>query len=80
MQNGICPKCNSNEIVTSVDTAGVGFESTLKVLLGKLIISTRKWASYLCMNCGYFENFLLDREKLDAIRADPGKMGWKKVG
>jgi hypothetical protein len=47
--------------------------------MGIAMNSTSDWVTYLCTNCGYFENFITKREWLDKITADPQGMRWKKV-
>jgi hypothetical protein len=41
--------------------------------------ATSRWMTYLCLDCGYFENYVVDQEKLDRIRSNPEKSGWKEL-
>jgi len=40
---------------------------------------TRKWQTYLCAACGYYENYVLDEVKIARIVDDPQNAGWKKL-
>ena len=40
---------------------------------------TRQWVTYLCADCGYFENYVTDKEKIAQIVADPSRSGWRKL-
>jgi len=80
MKKGQCPKCKSENVATSGDKGGVGFDDSLMtILFGKGWAGTQKWATYLCLDCGFYENYVEDREKLDQIQSDLEKRGWKKV-
>lgn len=80
MKKGHCPKCTSEKVVVSAGKGGVGFaDSLISILFGRGWAGTQKWITYLCLNCGYFENYVEDREKLDQIQVDPEKRGWKNV-
>lgn len=46
---------------------------------GKGMSSTKLWQTYLCLDCGYFENYLTDRKLLDKIKTNLAKSNWKKV-
>jgi hypothetical protein len=79
MKKGQCLKCKSGNVVTSQDKGGVGFDSGISILFGKYLAGTQKWTTYLCLDCGYYENYVEDREKLAQIQSDLEKTGWKKV-
>ena len=80
MKNGECPKCGSHEIYTSPDD-GDGFGGNESSSLNCGLRSTEKWQTYLCANCGYYENYLTDRNLIADIIAGRKKMGgWKKIG
>lgn len=72
-----CPKCSSEKMF--MRARGVGTDTNLYVGMGIAMNSTSDWVTYLCTNCGYFENFITKREWLDKITADPQGMRWKKV-
>lgn len=79
MKNGQCPKCNSREVYASVDGGGIGDGFSLHVLDGGSMAPTRQWQTFLCVTCGYYENYLLDEVKIARIVEDPQKAGWKKL-
>jgi hypothetical protein len=80
MKNGQCPKCDSREIYASADGGGIGDGFNLLVLTQEeSMTSTRQWQTFLCVSCGYYENYLLDEDKIARIIDDPQKAGWKKL-
>jgi predicted nucleic-acid-binding Zn-ribbon protein len=79
MKNGKCPKCNSESIVMSANGGGVGYGQKIYISLGLGMSATSRWMTYLCLDCGYFENYVVDQEKLDRIRSNPEKSGWKEL-
>src|SRR5688500_7704740 len=79
MKNGQCPKCNSREVYSSIDGGGIGDGFSVQVLDGDSMKSTRQWQTFLCVTCGYYENYLLDGTKIARIVENPQKAGWKKV-
>ncbi len=79
MKNGQCPKCNSREIYVSADGGGIGEGFRVSVLNESSMVPTRHWQTFLCVACGYYENYLLDEGKIAKIVEDPQKAGWKKV-
>lgn len=79
MKNGTCPNCGSREIYASLDKGGIGEGFAIHVLDGGGMVPTRKWQTFLCAQCGHYENYLLDEAKIAKIVEDPLKAGWKKV-
>jgi predicted nucleic-acid-binding Zn-ribbon protein len=84
MRSGKCPKCGSTEIFQSHDPqtgGGIGWGESpeyLRVLAKWGATMTKKWETFLCGNCGYFENYIMDREILDVFLHDP-EYHWVKV-
>ncbi len=79
MRTGKCPKCNSQEVYLSEDGGGIGgHELSVEVKNGGPRI-TYKWQTCLCATCGYYENYLLDRQMIASIKTNPKKEGWKKL-
>jgi hypothetical protein len=59
---------------------GVGFNQEVLVQTQpEAMNGTRQWVTYLCANCGYFENYLTDKDKIAQIVADPTKATWRKL-
>jgi hypothetical protein len=67
------------EIYSSLDGGGIGDGFSVLVLNGESMGPTREWQTFLCVNCGYYENYLLDEVKIARIVEDPKKAGWQKV-
>jgi hypothetical protein len=79
MKNGQCPKCNSRDIYASLDGGGIGDKFSIHVLDKGSMAPTQKWQTFLCATCDYYENYLLDEEKIARIVENPNKAGWKKI-
>ena len=86
MKKGVCPKCGSLEVYKfggADNTGGIGwFGEDGKVTLA---VKDNGWRptwgheTTLCCNCGFYENYLVDNERLNNIHSNPEKAGWKKV-
>ena len=72
-----CPKCNSSNVFTKKGS-GVGFDAVIWVGLGIGMKSTSEWVTYLCVECGYFENYLVHQDWLNKIKMEPEKHNWRK--
>ena len=81
MKNGTCSKCKSNNVVMSAsEYGGVGPGLQMMVMgEGNGMSSTKLWQTYLCLDCGYFENYVTDRKLLDRIKVNLAKSNWKMV-
>jgi predicted nucleic-acid-binding Zn-ribbon protein len=80
MLNGICPKCQSDEVYrdSNVKTFVTGYLFMLnKVAVKNAILAPAlvRFDNFLCRNCGYLERYVMDRP----ARASPTKH-WKRVG
>ena len=69
MRNGKCPKCNCTTV--HVKRNGISFGN------GGIHVLTSEWVSkpmpldhYVCTTCGYFESYLVDKAKLEAIERE----------
>lgn len=79
MKDGKCPKCNSNNVYRREKGIDWGSESQwIEIWTGEPGGSpAHEWAgfdSYVCVDCGYFETYILKQTALDEIRAK-----WAKV-
>jgi len=55
MKSGTCPKCNSTNVLKKAK--GVSFRSyPIRVNTGGMMIGGSEFDSYVCADCGYFEN------------------------
>lgn len=80
MKNGICLKCDSPTVYVSE----MGFQQErylmpLGGMLDGVMPVTRR--NYVCTNCGYFEEYLVERAALEKIAemAKNEKRGWLQV-
>ncbi|HXF84700.1 MAG TPA: hypothetical protein VNK49_04865 [Anaerolineales bacterium] len=77
MKDGKCPKCKSDKVY--VKRRGISHSSSS----GVYIYISSEWATrpaldvdhYICTACGYFEAYVEDKARLEAVAKD-----WKKVG
>lgn len=80
MKNGICVKCGSAAVCTSE----MGFQQdAYRMPLGGIfdgVISVTR-LDYVCTQCGYYEEYIVEREALDKIAemAKAGKRDWRRV-
>jgi hypothetical protein len=71
MKNGICPKCNGNEVYWF---AGSGFANEA-LNLTKGFIAKGTWPDkYVCVGCGYLEYYLPSPDDLQVVREK-----WERV-
>ncbi len=74
MKNGICPKCGSKAVYSGVDVLMKGGGH------GSNTIPITSWTmarldNYVCVDCGFVESYIADREKLEKIIEK-----WPRVG
>jgi len=73
VRTGRCPKCGSSSIYTRRN--GIGEESGARYIHGLSLITTvTPVDTYLCTDCGYFENYIVDKGKLSTAAEK-----WDKV-
>jgi predicted nucleic-acid-binding Zn-ribbon protein len=82
MRKGICLKCGSKEVYQCYVPAyggGIRWEGCNHINLTTQwsCEPTREWVSYICTNCGYYENYILDRKVLELVKK-PENL-WVKV-
>jgi len=80
MKNGICVKCASPTIYTSE----MGFQQdTYLMPLGGVFdgVMPIKRRNYVCAECGYYEEYLVEKEALEKIMemAKHERRGWRQV-
>jgi predicted nucleic-acid-binding Zn-ribbon protein len=67
-----CPKCQSKEVFTNDNIGKFGYRNTLQVSIFQRIAV----ATYICTNCGYFEEYASESAK---VKLDSLKKVWKKA-
>jgi len=75
LKSGTCPKCGSTDVYTNTGQNKRGERMQLPV-------SSMKWYfldTYICTNCFHFEEYVSDKEKMDAGIVDKIKKEWNKV-
>jgi len=85
MKNGTCPKCGGVQVYhcrIPKNGGGVSQAEDCRYLFLQDIYTvqmTLEWESYLCTDCGYFENYCLDQALMEKITGDSKKTTWAKV-
>ncbi len=86
MRDGKCPKCGKNNVYRcQVPGQGGGISSSeenSRLLYIRDVYCwefSKDWETFLCLECGYFENYIFDKALLTKITANPQKSAWKKV-
>ena len=76
MKNGTCPKCSQSTVHSSKRGISYAARGSFYVnnLKSMLIVPTNEYTDYVCTNCGYYETYLNDAEKLKQIASE-----WSKV-
>ena len=74
MKKGTCPKCYSSNVFKSENGISLGgHTSTLSMFTGSMSMPAA-CESYVCVDCGYFENYIITQERLHEVQ-----MKWTKV-
>ena len=77
MKDGLCPKCASNQVYKKNEGIGIGTLNGLGrfVISGYFFSDETNCDSYICVKCGYFENYITNPEALAKVGEK-----WEKVG
>ena len=67
----LCTKCQSNDIVRIEGQTGA-YGSGNNIPIGLTMFSAVKVARFLCLNCGFSEEWIESREDLEKIRSKKG--------
>ncbi len=70
-----CPKCNSEEVYT--DT--IYTKSSERMILPVSGFTRIYFDIYVCINCGYFEEYVADKDLKDEKKIDKIKKNWKRM-
>jgi len=74
MKSGQCPKCNTTTVYKKSEGIAFGDGRNIKVYTSAVTIPVPS-EDYVCTNCGYFERYIMDRDKLDSVAQN-----WENVG
>lgn len=77
LQTGKCPKCSGNEIYTNKLTQKAGERCVIAIApisFAKLFVD-----SYICLACGYLEEYTSNDDLNDAGKIDKIKEEWLKI-
>lgn len=78
MKQGTCVKCGGTEVYSNENLPPRGDRSNVPGHDGKS--SSKLWINtYVCTECGYFEEYLRNDVLNDENRINKVKMNWKKV-
>lgn len=66
---GICPKCNSKNILRIPGKAGA-YGSGNNITTGMTIFSSVKVTRYMCCDCGYLEEWIDDKDDIEKLKAN----------
>ncbi|MBE2254778.1 MAG: hypothetical protein IAE65_01130 [Ignavibacteria bacterium] len=75
IKKGKCPECNGSQVYTNKSDALRGERSTIA-------ISSFRWfrlESYVCLDCGFFAEFIKDEDLKDMKKIEKVKSNWQKV-
>jgi hypothetical protein len=75
LKSGTCPKCQSKEVYTTKGQAKRGERMTLVVSSWKSFFLD----TYVCTECGHFEEYISDEEMQDRKTWEKMKESWNKV-
>ena len=75
IKSGKCPVCGSDEVYTDNTSVKRG---------ERMIIPVTGWSRlfldiYICTNCGYFKEFIAEKDLKDEKKITKIKEHWKKV-
>jgi hypothetical protein len=85
MKKGACPKCGGENIYhcrVPKNSGGINPSEDCHYMFLHDVYTwqlTVEWETYLCVDCGYFENYCLDRALMAKVTGNPQNLVWKKV-
>lgn len=75
LKSGTCPRCGSNEVYTTKDKYRANYRSVVLVSALKAF----RVDTYACIQCGYFEEYIMEKDLQNKKIIQKVKEGWKKV-
>jgi len=73
MKSGQCPKCNNPTVYKKTEGIAFGDGRNIKVYTSAVTMPVPT-EDYVCTTCGYFERYVMDKEKLQAVTET-----WEKI-
>ena len=74
MKNGKSPNCGASSVYTSEGGIKYGKGGVYVENLDEMVVAPIPYQSYVCTQCGHFENYIFDQAKLRKI-----EQKWKRV-
>ncbi len=65
MKDGICPKCHSTNVFTK--ERGTWWGEGLRLSTRFMDKVDLHYQTYICTECGYFENYVTDKDELAKV-------------
>lgn len=65
MKDGKCPRCASSNVFTKRE--GISLDTTGVYVHTSMMTRASKADDYICTDCGYFERYIADAEKLEDV-------------
>ncbi len=85
MRTGICPKCGSTNVFSCKKPnqgGGVHYSSEhpfcLRLRNTYSWRNVENWETCLCSDCGYFENYILDKDSIELVVSSADSI-WEKI-
>jgi hypothetical protein len=75
MKSGICPECSCTDVFTDFALPKRGDRMIIPITGMRMLFTD----CYVCLNCGYFEEFIVDKDLKDDKKISKIKETWGKV-
>ena len=75
MKSGICPVCGCNDVFTDSSLPKRGDRMVIPISGMRMLFTD----CYVCLECGYFEEFIVENDLRDDKKREKIKLTWKKV-
>lgn len=74
-ESGKCPQCGASEIYTDANMPSRGDRCSIPIdLWTGFYVHT-----YVCINCGYFEEYMIDKDLQNEKKMNKIRETWKKI-
>ncbi|MFZ4592196.1 MAG: hypothetical protein ACOYN6_14435 [Ignavibacteria bacterium] len=75
MKSGICPECSCTDVFTDSALPKRGDRMIIPITGMRMLFTD----CYVCLNCGYFEEYIVDKDLKDDKKISKIKETWGKV-